>query len=187
MSLRQSSIHYRTPLPNVGLCISISFMNWPNQTRILGSCHEQDTLVVAWDGPDDPQDPYNRPLRKKLWAVGLGLFASFVSSMNGTIISVAHNAINEDFKISDATFPDSYWSTTSWGLGGALFPLVLFPVMEDFGVRPVVLSTYFLCLCFLIPVGLAQNFVTIIVVRFFSGGCVEYIEQCRRRYYIKCL
>lgn len=97
--------------------------------------------------------------------------------MNGTIISVAHKAINEDFSISDATFPNSYWSTTSWGLGGALFPLVLFPVMEDFGIRPVVLGTYFFFVCFLIPVGLAPNFATIIVVRFFSGGCVQLLSN----------
>jgi MFS family permease len=47
--------------------------------------------------------------------------------------------------------------------------------MEDFGVRPVVLGTYFIFICVLIPVGLAQNFATLIVVRFFSGGCVQLL------------
>ena len=134
-------------------------------------------MIVNWDGLDDPQDPFNWPLRKKWWAIGIGLFASFVSSTNGTIISVAHNAINEEFHISDATFPNSYWLTTSWGIGGALFPLVLFPVMEDFGVRPVVLGTYFFFVCLLIPVGLAQNFATLVVARFFSGGCVQLLSN----------
>lgn len=97
--------------------------------------------------------------------------------MNGTIISVAHKVINEEFHISDATFPNSYWPTTSWGIGGALFPLVLFPVMEDFGVRPVILGTYFFFICLLIPVGLAQNFATLIVVRFFTGGCVQLLSN----------
>ena len=134
-------------------------------------------MVVTWDGPDDPQDPFNWPLRKKWWAIGLGLSASFVSAMNGTVISVAHNAINKDFNISDATFPHSYWPTASWGLGGALFPLVLFPVMEDFGIRTVFLVTYFFFVCLLIPIGLAQNFATLIVVRFFSGGCVQLLAN----------
>ena len=97
--------------------------------------------------------------------------------MNGTIISVAHKAINEEFHISDTAFPNSYWPTTSWGIGGALFPLILFPVMEDFGVRPVVLGTYFFFICLLIPVGLAQNFATLIVVRFFTGGCVQLLSN----------
>jgi hypothetical protein len=33
------------------------------------------------------------------------------------------------FHISDATFPNSYWLTTSWAIGAALCPLLLFPVM----------------------------------------------------------
>lgn len=97
--------------------------------------------------------------------------------MNGTILSVAHKTMNEEFDFSDATFTNSYWPTTSWGIGGALFPLVLFPVMEDFGVRPVILGTYFFFICVLIPVGLVQNFATLIVVRFFSGGCVQLLSN----------
>lgn len=142
-----------------------------------GSCRTPDTVIVTWDGPDDPRDPFNWPLRKKWWAIGLGLSASFVSSMNGTIISVAHKAINEEFHISNATFPNSYWPITSWGIGGALFPLVLFPVMEDFGIRTVFLVTYFFFICLLIPIGLAHNFTTLIVVRFFSGGCVQLLSN----------
>jgi len=113
----------------------------------------------------------------KWLAIGLGLFANFISSMNGTIISVAHKAINEEFHISDATFPHSYWPITSWGIGGALFPLVLFPVKEDSGIRTVFLVTYFFFICLLIPIGLAQTFATLIVVRFFSGGCVQLLSN----------
>ncbi|KAI9703096.1 MAG: hypothetical protein M1820_005968 [Bogoriella megaspora] len=134
-----------------------------------------DTVIVTWDGPDDPQDPFNWTLPRKRAVIGLALFASFISSMNGSIISVAHEAINEEFHVSDAKFPHSYWPITSWGLGGALFSLVLFPVMEDFGTRPVFLATYFFFICLLVPIGLAQNFATLIVVRFFSGGCVQLI------------
>ncbi|KAL2002266.1 hypothetical protein VTN02DRAFT_283 [Thermoascus thermophilus] len=140
-------------------------------------CLAQETMIVTWDGADDPEDPYNWPLRKKWQATGLGLVASFICSMNGTILTVAHTAIGDEFHISDATFPNSYWLTTSWAIGAALCPLLLFPVMEDFGVRPVLLVTYFVFVCFLIPVGLASNFATLIVVRFFSGGCVPLMSD----------
>ncbi|KAF3898031.1 MFS general substrate transporter [Trichophyton interdigitale] len=140
-------------------------------------CHDSATTIETWDGPDDPGDPFNWPLRKKWWATGLGLLASFVCSTNGTIIAVAHNAINEEFHISDVNFSHSYWPTTSWGAGAALLPLTLFPIMEDFGVRPVLLTTYFCFICFLIPIGLAQNFATLIVMRFFSGGCVPIMSD----------
>lgn len=95
--------------------------------------------------------------------------------MNGTIITVAHQAINNDFQISDARFPHSYWPTASWAVGGALFPLILYPTVEDHGVRPVVLGSYLLLVCLLIPIGLAPNFATLILVRFFSGGCVQLL------------
>jgi len=47
--------------------------------------------------------------------------------------------------------------------------------MEDFGVRPVVLGTYAIFICVLIPVGFAQNFGTLVALRFFSGGCVQLL------------
>lgn len=49
---------------------------------------------------------------------------------------------------------------------------MLFPLMEDWGIRPVPLSTYFCFMCLLIPVGLTQKFTNIIVVQFFTHGCV---------------
>ncbi|KAJ5506928.1 Major facilitator superfamily domain general substrate transporter [Penicillium expansum] len=146
-------------------------------SRAEGPCFAQEIVIVRWDGEDDPEDPYNWPIRKKWQVTGIGLLASFVCSLNGTILTVAHTAIGEEFHISDATFPNSYWLTTSWAIGAAVCPLLLFPVMEDFGVRPVLLTTYFFFVCFLIPVGLAQNFATLVVVRFFSGGCVPLISD----------
>ncbi|KAE8164278.1 major facilitator superfamily domain-containing protein [Aspergillus tamarii] len=139
--------------------------------------YSADVTTICWNGPDDPQDPFNWPLWKKWWATGLGLLASFVCSMNGTILSVAHQDISEEFHISDTTFPHPYWLTTSWGLGAALCPLILFPIMEDFGVRPVLLGTYFVFACLLVPVGFAHNYATLIVVRFFSGGCVPLMSD----------
>ncbi|PQE07884.1 MFS multidrug transporter protein [Rutstroemia sp. NJR-2017a WRK4] len=136
-----------------------------------------DVILITWDGPDDPEDPFNWSMRKKWWTVGLGLLASFICSVNGTILSVAHQSISDEFGISDQHFPNSYWITTSWGVGAAIFPLFLLPLIEDWGVRPVVLSTYFCFMCLLIPIGLAKNFTTLVVVRFFTGGCVPLMSD----------
>ncbi|APA11325.1 hypothetical protein sscle_07g060950 [Sclerotinia sclerotiorum 1980 UF-70] len=92
--------------------------------------------IVAWNGLSDPRDPFNWSLRKKWLVITLALLASFISSMNSTIISVAHNPINKEFGISDSHFPNSYWPIASWGVRGAIFSLVLFPVMEDFSIKP---------------------------------------------------
>lgn len=79
--------------------------------------------------------------------------------------------------MSDEPFPNAYWITTSWGVGAAIFPLFLLPSIEDWGVRPMVLSTYFCFMCLLIPISLAENFTTLVVVRFFSGGCVPLMSD----------
>ncbi|CEF78688.1 hypothetical protein FGSG_03814 [Fusarium graminearum PH-1] len=134
-------------------------------------------IVVQWSGPNDPENPYNWSVKKKWFAVGLGLFATFISMMNGAIITTAHEAIGEDFNISDENFPHSYWPVTSWGLGGAIFSLVLLPIMEDFGMRIVFLLVYTVFLCFLIPVGTAPNYETLIITRFFSGGCCTILAN----------
>ncbi|KAF5559638.1 multidrug resistant protein [Fusarium napiforme] len=134
-------------------------------------------IIVQWNGPNDPENPYNWSRKKKWFAVGLGLFATFISMMNGTIITTAHEAIGEDFNVSDENFPHSYWPVASWGLGGALFSLVLLPIMEDFGMRLVFLLVYTVFLCFLIPVGVAPNYATLIITRFFSGGCCTILAN----------
>jgi MFS family permease len=97
--------------------------------------------------------------------------------MNGTIITVAHEAINQEFNISDASFPHSYWPVASWAVGGGCFSLLILPLMEDFGVRWVFLSTYLCFICFVIPQALAQNFATLVVTRFFAGGCVAILAN----------
>ncbi|KAH7007171.1 putative MFS multidrug transporter [Ilyonectria destructans] len=137
--------------------------------------HPQETRVLEWEGPDDPGNPFNWPQRKKWLVTGLGLFATFISLVNGSIITVAHEAINQEFHVSDQNFPHSYWPVTSWALGGALFSLALLPIMEDFGIRYVFLITYSVFICFLVPFGVAKNFETIIITRFFTGGCVAIL------------
>lgn len=143
------------------------------QTKISVGPEQSETL--DWNGSDDRDNPFNWPLHRKWIVTVLALFAAFTCTMNGTMITVAHEAINERFHVSDKNFPNSYWPVTSWALGGALFSLFILPLMEDFGVRLGFLGTYVVFVCFLIPQAVAQNFATLIVTRFFGGGCVAVL------------
>jgi MFS family permease len=134
-----------------------------------------DVTIVDWDGPDDPENPLNWSKARKWLITCVSLLMTFVALMNGTIITVAHEAINERFGISDASFPHSYWPVTSWALGGVFFSLLILPIMEDFGIRRTFLLTHLLLILFVIPQGVAQNFATLVVTRFFAGGCVTVI------------
>ncbi|RAL08901.1 MFS general substrate transporter [Aspergillus homomorphus CBS 101889] len=131
----------------------------------------------GWNSPNDPENPFNWSPVRKWFVTGLGLLASFETLINGTIITVAHEAINHQFGVSDASFPNSYWPVASWGFGGATFSLIVLPIMEDFGIRWVFLAIYLCFLCFLVPQAVAQNFATLVVTRFFTGGCVAILAN----------
>ena len=93
--------------------------------------------------------------------------------MHGTAITVAADAIKEEFGISDQFFPHSYWPVASWGFGCAVWIIVGLPIMEDLGIRKWFLINYALFFLFIIPQALAQNFETLVVTRFFAGGFGE--------------
>ncbi|KAL4757011.1 putative MFS multidrug transporter [Aspergillus foveolatus] len=135
------------------------------------------TDTLAWDGHRDPENPYNWPISRKWALTCLAAFTTFLTMMNGTIITVAHLEISELFSIDESEFPHSYWPVTTWALGGACSALFILPLAEDLGTRPVFLTTYLVFICFLIPQAVAQNFATVVVTRFFAGGCVAILAN----------
>jgi MFS family permease len=143
----------------------------------LGSSSDASTGSLKWSSTNDPDNPFNWPNKKKWTVSALAFLATFTSTMNGTMITVAHEQIGAAFNVGDTHFPNSYWAVTSWTLGGALACLLLLPIMEDFGVRSTFLGTYFVFLAFLIPQALAQNFATLVVCRFLAGGCVALLAN----------
>lgn len=139
---------------------------------------EKDEIqIVDWDGPTDAENPINWPASRKWLITGTALFATLIVPLNGTSITVASEQINARFHVSDASFPNSYFPVTSWSVGGALFIIVFLPVMEDLGVRPGFLITYAFFLLMIVPQAVATNFATLIVTRFFSGGCVALLAN----------
>lgn len=138
---------------------------------------ENDTKALSWDGDHDSENPYNWPVAQKWALTCLAAFATFLSMMNGTIITVAHFEISERFNVTETSFPNSYWPVTTWASGGACSAFFILPLAEEFGTRPVFLSTYLLFLCFLVPQAVAQNFATLVVTRFFAGGCVAILAN----------
>jgi MFS family permease len=62
---------------------------------------------------------------------------------------------------------------TTYMMGLATGPLVLAPMSELYGRRPVYLISLFLFFMFVLPACVAKNFVTVLVVRFFA-----YVYLC---------
>lgn len=125
----------------------------------------------------DLDNPFNWSRTKK-WSVTLiACYVTFVVGFNATALTAAVSQTNAKFDISDHTFPNSVWPVTAWNTGGALAPMVVLPVLEDYGTRPGYLITYMIFLIFVIPQAVAQNFATFIVCRFFAGCCGAVLQD----------
>ncbi|PWY62021.1 cytochrome P450 [Aspergillus eucalypticola CBS 122712] len=65
-------------------------------------------------------------------------------------------------------------------INGTIITVAHFEISKhfhDFGTGHIFLSTYLLFLCFLVPQAVAQNFATLVVTRFFAGGCVAILAN----------
>lgn len=107
-----------------------------NASQELPEKHPSASEIVAtWDGENDPENPACWPRALKWRVTGFACFMCFMVGMNALSISSAAVEIGQEFGISDASFPNSYWMVSAWNLGAALFPLVILPLLEDFSVR----------------------------------------------------
>lgn len=142
-----------------------------------GSSSSDATQLLDWDGPNDPTNPHNFSKARKWLITASAILGTLLIPLNGTSITVAAREIATRFDVSDAPFPNSYWTVTSWSLGGAIFIVVGLPLLEDLGVRLGYLAFYAFFFAMIIPQALAQNFETLVVTRFFSGGCVTLLAN----------
>jgi len=141
------------------------------------STEKDSSVILNWDGDDDPGNPFHWSIQRKWLVTGTALFATLIVPLNGSSITVASEAINSQFNVSDASFPNSYWTVSSWNIGGALFILLFLSLMEDTGVRIGYMVTYVFFLLMIVGQAVAQNYATLIVTRFFSGGCVSLLAN----------
>ena len=100
-----------------------------------------------------------------LWAAGLG--ASW---------SPANASIARDFGVTElvARIPQAMYL-----VGFSLGPVVLTPLAEDYGRKPVYTASMILLYLFQIPIALAPNFVTLAVCRFIGGFVASPIFNVR--------
>ncbi|KAK4631765.1 MFS transporter cpaT [Fulvia fulva] len=141
------------------------------------SLEEKPTNVLTL-APNDKADPRNWSNQKKWLIAGISLLGTFILPLNGTGITIAVAQITVEFNVLDtAHFTNSYWIVTSWSIGGAVFVIFFLSLLEDIGVRIGYHAFYFFFLMMMIPQAVAPNFATLVITRFFSGGCVALLAN----------
>ncbi|KJX95167.1 MFS multidrug transporter like protein [Zymoseptoria brevis] len=125
---------------------------------------------VDWEGPDDPENPFNWSDKRKWLITITTCFISVLLGLPAGAYGVATPQMKALWSIDETNFPYISFGLVTWNMGAAIAPLVFVPLTENTGRMPGYFASYVLFLLFLLPSALAPNFATILVTRFFAGG-----------------
>ncbi|KAG0132912.1 major facilitator superfamily domain-containing protein [Tuber indicum] len=122
---------------------------------------------VKWDGADDPKNPVNWSLPRKIGILFLISMQYLMVVFYSTSYVSGSRGMMKEFDIPHKTSVSLGLTTYQFGL--ALGPLLLAPMSELFGRRPVYQVSMSLFCIFILPACFAKNLETILVSRFFAA------------------
>ncbi|CZS94866.1 probable benomyl/methotrexate resistance protein [Rhynchosporium agropyri] len=128
---------------------------------------EKDPFEVVWDGGDmDPLNPRSMSKGRKWLVVIIVSLSSLCVTCTSSIYTLTYGQITEEFHCSRivATLGLSFFIM---GLG--LGPMLLGPLSEFYGRRPIYWVSFTMFLIWIIPSAVAKNIQTMLVARFFDG------------------
>lgn len=126
------------------------------------------TILVDWYGPNDPANPQNWNLGKKVWATFVIMYYSMAVYAGSAIVAYATHEVSEYFRVSEIV---ATLTLTLFVVGYAIGPLFLSPLSEVAAIGrnpPYVFSLIIFCVL-QIPAALSTNFAALLVIRFLSG------------------
>ena len=121
---------------------------------------------MNFEGLDDPDDPHNWSPPKKWIIMLLVSLSGLVTLMSGSMIAPALSNIGQDLSLDDAT---AQLSLSIFVLSYAVGPMLLAPVTELYGRRPIWLFCGCLYVLWNTVCGLARNNATMIASRLLAG------------------
>ncbi|TKA69624.1 hypothetical protein B0A55_06770, partial [Friedmanniomyces simplex] len=135
---------------------------------------EKDPNLVEFDGPEDPGNPLNWPVRKRIAiTLSMGMMTFVVTFVcqatlpaSSSIFATALAPVSEEFDIGETV---ATLGVALFLLGFVLGPICFGPASEVFGRRVPLFSGYIVFAIFQIPVAVARNVETIMLGRFIGG------------------
>ncbi|KAL4813775.1 major facilitator superfamily domain-containing protein [Aspergillus spinulosporus] len=129
-----------------------------------------DVEIHTWNGPNDPENPFNWSKKYK-WVLTVTVcFISILTGLPAGTYGSGNDWMAEKFHVQNSPFPSVYWATTSWNMGAAFWPLIFIPLTESSGRMPGYFVAYIILIISLFPSAFAPNFATLVVTRIFGGG-----------------
>ncbi|KIL83615.1 hypothetical protein FAVG1_13166 [Fusarium avenaceum] len=118
--------------------------------------------IVGWESQEDPQNP------KKLTLLGFVSFVSFLSSLASSITAPGAQAMSDELGNKSSALRS--FATSIYVLGLAFGPLVLSPLSEIYGRRPVLNLANLWLSVWQIPCARANRIGSLIAFRFLAGA-----------------
>ena len=128
--------------------------------------NKEKTYIVEFDGPDDPLNPLNWSVRRRVSATILLGLTTFVVTFASSVFSAGLRVVAVEFNVSVEV---ATLGTSLFVLGFAVGPLVWGPLSELFGRKWPLLLAYGVFALLQIPVAVATNIQSIMIFRFLGG------------------
>lgn len=123
-------------------------------------------FVVGYEGPDDPNDPHNWPLSRRIpctfLVAGIGCVVGIASAIESSALKPAA----EEFGVAEIV---ESMATGLFLIGFGAGSLFAGPISETVGRNPVYICTLAIYMCFLVGCGLAPNIGAQLALRFIAG------------------
>jgi multidrug resistance protein len=116
---------------------------------------------------DDPEDPRNWPMWYKSFVIFAISYGTLMVVLYSTSYTAAIGAMMDEFNIASEAIITLGVTTYLFGL--AVGSLLLAPISETYGRKPVYAVAMFFFVILVIPCALAKDMTTIIVCRFFGA------------------
>ncbi|CAO1625593.1 unnamed protein product [Jaminaea pallidilutea] len=126
----------------------------------------QDTDLVDWDGPEDPENPKNWSQAKKWVSIGTVSSCSFCVTCNSSIVTSTFDAIAAEWNIGREV---AILGLSLFVAGLGTGPMLLGPASEMFGRKPIYVVSFSLFLLLQFPVAFANNPAVFFIFRFLTG------------------
>ncbi|KAI9658888.1 MAG: hypothetical protein M1821_001848 [Bathelium mastoideum] len=129
----------------------------------------QDSNIVDWDGPDDPQNPMNWTAGRRWGMIAVVSAITFLTPLGSSMFAPGVPLVMQDFHSTNELLAGFVVSV--YVLGFACGPLVIAPLSEMWGRNPLYHSCNCLFLIFNIACAVSSNLNMLIGFRFLTG-CV---------------
>ncbi|TRX91237.1 hypothetical protein FHL15_007842 [Xylaria flabelliformis] len=128
---------------------------------------EEDTNLVTWNGPDDPENPQNYSFPYKVFITAVWIYGNLCSTLASSIWSSGATQVAAEFHQSTIVVT---LGISLFLLGFSVGPPLWGPMSERFGRKWPMTIGMLLFTIFTIPVAVGKNIETLLIARFFQGA-----------------